>query len=50
MASKNLDKIKQVLRKKNREVKVIGCDSKQWELINSTYLLFRLLNIIKGKY
>jgi len=45
----NLDKIEKDLQNKYREVKVIGSDSKQWQLTNKNYLPGRLLTIIKGK-
>ena len=44
----NLDKIEKDLQNKYREVKVIGSDSKQWQLINNNYLPGGLLTIIKG--
>ena len=45
----NLDKIEKEMRNKYREVKVIGSDSKQWQLTNNNYLPGGLLTIIKGK-
>ena len=46
---RNLDKIEQILRQKNREVKVIGSNSSMWSLIANNYLLGGLLTIIQGK-
>ena len=45
----NLDKIEQEFKKNNWEVKVIGCDSKKWDLTTNNYLPGGLLIVVQGK-
>jgi len=45
----NLDKIEYEFKKNNREVKVIGCDSKKWDLTTNNYLPGGLLTVVQGK-
>jgi len=45
----NLDKIENNLKRKYRELKVIGADSKQWNITSNNYLPGGLLTIVKGK-
>jgi len=46
---RNMDKIENILKQKNREVKVIGSDSTMWSLTDNNYLPGGLLTIIQGK-